>query len=108
MFYFKNAPYVINSEEEWVQLGRVISFKKDLKAAQCQVTDINWIVAPPKEPLKVSVRLRYRHSAVSATVTPLNNQCAAVRFDTLQEAVTPGQGAVFYQKNEVLGGGWIE
>jgi tRNA-uridine 2-sulfurtransferase len=86
----------------------VICFKKDLQVPACQVGDINWILPCPREPLQVAVQLRYRHSAVAATLTPLAAHRADIEFETPQEAVTPGQGAVFYQGDEVVGGGWIE
>ncbi len=86
----------------------VVCFKKDLQASDCRVDAINWIAPCPQKPIQVTVRLRYRHLPVAATLTPLNNQRAMLRFQVPQQAVTPGQGAVFYQKDEVLGGGWIE
>lgn len=86
----------------------VVCFKKDLQVSDCRVDAISWIAPCPQKPIQVSVRLRYRHMAVAATLMPLNNQSAMLRFQVPQQAVTPGQGAVFYQKDEVLGGGWIE
>lgn len=86
----------------------VVCFKKDMQVGDCHVSDINWIAPCPPDPVTIKVRLRYRHSAVAATVTPQGGQRAHIQFDTPQEAVTPGQGAVFYHDDEVLGAGWIE
>ncbi len=86
----------------------VVCFKKDLHVSDCRVDAINWIAPCPQRQIQVTVRLRYRHKAVAATLMPLNNQSAMLRFQVPQQAVTPGQGAVFYQRDEVLGGGWIE
>jgi tRNA-specific 2-thiouridylase len=71
------------------------------------VEAINWIGPPPHSRLRAHTRVRYRHHGTPATLTPLDATTAAVAFDTLQSAVTPGQGAVFYSGEEVLGGGWI-
>jgi tRNA-specific 2-thiouridylase len=86
----------------------VVGQKEDVFTDQCQVSQINWIIQPPKAPLEVFVRVRYRHKAVAATLTPLEQTSALVRFDKPEPAVTPGQGAVFYLGDEVLGGGWIQ
>lgn len=86
----------------------VVCFKKDLYRPACKVSNINWIGPVPEKPLPLKVRLRYRHEAADATLTPLDNLCADIHFKTPQEAVSPGQGAVFYQDDEVLGAGWIE
>jgi len=85
----------------------IVGFKKDLGASQCRVTDINWICGIPPAPLKVKTRVRYRHQAAPSTVTPLDDRTAIVTFDQPEAAITPGQGAVFYQNDDVLGGGWI-
>ena len=53
-------------------------------------------------------KIRYRHTAAAATVTPLGDGRARVVFDEPQSAVTPGQAVVFYDGSRVLGGGWIE
>jgi tRNA-uridine 2-sulfurtransferase len=85
----------------------VVGFKNELYRKECRVEAINWIQNAPKIPLAVHTRLRYRHRAAESTVIPLDNQNALVRFEMPQEAVTPGQGAVFYLNDEVIGAGWI-
>jgi tRNA-specific 2-thiouridylase len=70
---------------------------------------INWVSGEtPAEPLRVTARIRHRHQDAPATVTPLPHERAHVRFDEPQIAITPGQAAVFYQGDDVLGGGWID
>jgi len=68
----------------------------------------NWIsFDSPSEPFEATVKIRYAHSGVSATVTPLSGGRAKVNLHVPQRAITPGQAAVFYQEDLVLGGGWI-
>ena len=57
--------------------------------------------------MRAEVRVRYRHTAAPATITPLDNQRARIVFDDPQRAITPGQASVFYRGDEVIGGGWI-
>jgi tRNA-specific 2-thiouridylase len=52
------------------------------------------------------VKIRNKHAAAAATLEP-EGDLVRVRFDEPQRAVTPGQGAVFYAGEVVLGGGWI-
>ena len=52
-------------------------------------------------------RIRYRHEAAASQLTPLGKHAARIRFETPQSAITPGQAAVFFDGDEVLGGGWI-
>jgi len=55
----------------------------------------------------LEVRVRYRHTAAPATLTPLEDNRVRVQFDEPQRAITPGQATVFYRGDEVVGGGWI-
>jgi tRNA-specific 2-thiouridylase len=68
----------------------------------------NWIsFDQPAEAFEATVKIRYNHPGTGATVTPMASGSVKVRLHTPQRAVTPGQAAVFYQEDLVLGGGWI-
>jgi tRNA-specific 2-thiouridylase len=68
---------------------------------------VNWIAAEPTAAARAAVRIRYRHEAAPATIMPLAGERARVTFDEAQRAITPGQATVFYNGDEVVGGGWI-
>jgi tRNA-specific 2-thiouridylase len=71
--------------------------------------DVNWISVPGLTvPTRATVRIRNRHIPASAVLSPSGDSSVEVRFDEPQRAVTPGQGAVFYSGDLVLGGGWIQ
>lgn len=78
----------------------------------CTVGRVNWVsIVPPRAPIAVEVQIRYRTIPVAATVIPLaEDQEERVRliFDEPQFGVTPGQAAVWYQGDRLLGGGIIE
>lgn len=84
-----------------------VGIKTDLLASQCKVEDINWIQEKPNRSVNVYTRVRYRHTAVASRLTLVDEKTAMVRFEKPQAAITPGQCAVFYKGDEVLGGGWI-
>lgn len=86
----------------------IVGLKKDLLSSSCKVTDINWIIDKPSSPLDVDTRIRYRNRAVRSRLIPDGSTSATNIFDFPQSAVTPGQGAVFYKDDEVIGGGWID
>ena len=68
----------------------------------------NWIpFDEPPGPFEATVKIRYNHPGTPATVTPLPEGRAKVKLHTPQRAITPGQAAVFYQDDLVVGGGWI-
>jgi tRNA-uridine 2-sulfurtransferase len=74
-----------------------------------RVKDVNWIsIAAPSEPVRAEIKIRNKHLAAPATVRPVDATTVEVSFNDPQRAVTPGQGAVFYSGELVLGGGWIE
>ncbi len=72
------------------------------------VTDVSYVAgAPPPGPLRVTAKLRYLAPAAPAILEPLPDARARLTFDEPQRAVAPGQAAVFYVGDEVLGGGTI-
>jgi len=80
-----------------------------LRAPGCLVTGVNWIPADRTgETVTCEVRIRHRHPGARARVEALPGSRARVTFDEPQRAVAPGQAAVFYDGDLVLGGGWIE
>ena len=69
---------------------------------------LNWISIPELTgPMRVRAKIRHRHEPAWATLEPADNCEAVATFDEPQRAVTPGQSAVFYNGDEVVGGGWI-
>jgi tRNA-specific 2-thiouridylase len=97
--------YVVKIDKKRNRL--IVGFKQNLTASECRVIQINWINKKPASPVKVHTRVRYRHEAALSTLFPGSDNTAVVRFEEPQFSITPGQGAVFYKGEEVLGGGWI-
>jgi tRNA-specific 2-thiouridylase len=86
----------------------VVGEDRELHTTTCEVRDINWIsFASLDSPVEAMVRVRNRHEPARAQITPLDATTARVTFAVPQRAITPGQAAVFYSHDEVLGGGWI-
>jgi len=86
----------------------VVGPRAALERTLFRASGVNWIAGPPGEARRFAVQIRHRHQAAAATVTPLDHTHAEVAFDMPQTAVTPGQAAVFYDDDEVVGGGWID
>ncbi len=86
----------------------VVGFRDELFIRECRVTDVNWINGVPDAPMIVDTRIRYRHRPAASIVSAVGEDAAVVRFEHPQAAVAPGQGAVFYRGDVVIGGGWIE
>jgi len=98
--------YVVRLDNEQNRL--IVGSESELAETECLVVHINWIsVGPPAKPVSVQTRIRYRHQEAEALMTPLGEGRAKVVFSKAQYAITPGQGAVFYEGDRVLGGGWI-
>jgi tRNA-uridine 2-sulfurtransferase len=101
------ALYVISTEPA---TQRVVVGRGDALMRQSLVArDINWLsIAAPQEPRPAQVKIRNKHAAAQATLMPTGDDSRIeVQFDQPQRAVTPGQAAVFYDGDLVLGGGWI-
>jgi tRNA-specific 2-thiouridylase len=99
--------YVLRLEP---QKGRVVVGSRDeLGGRTLEAADVNWIAGePPVAPRRVTARIRHRHHDAPATVSATGPQSAHVEFDEPQIAITPGQAVVFYDGEEVIGGGWID
>ncbi len=91
------------------QSGRVMVGTKDQLCSRGLIAKrVNWIDGVQTEEVRVAVKIRYRHPAIPARVVPQAAGEAVVWFEKSSPAVTPGQAAVFYEGERVLGGGWIE
>jgi tRNA-uridine 2-sulfurtransferase len=103
----KNPLYVIQTDSRTQTV--TVGSNDDLLRATLIARDIRWLSWPGlPAPARVRVRIRNRHVPAPATITPIAPDRAEVRFDEPQRAVTPGQAAVFYSGELVIGGGWIE
>jgi tRNA-specific 2-thiouridylase len=100
--------YVIETEPAAQRV--IVGRNKDLLRARLAAKEVNWISIPSiAAPVRAQVKIRNKHIAAMATLYPTDeHRRIEVHFDEPQRAVTPGQGAVFYDGDLVLGGGWIE
>ena len=111
--------YVVNIDTAANRL--VVGADAELHRDTCEVERVNWIAIPHLDaPIEVRAKIRHKHEPAEAVVEPIADRstadgnsetrsCSAVRvrFRTPQRAITPGQAAVFYQDDLVVGGGWI-
>jgi tRNA-specific 2-thiouridylase len=87
----------------------VVGDRTHAQNPDCTVKQINWVsMAEPTTPIHAEVQIRYRSPAVGATLIPLTGDRAKIVFDEPQFSVTPGQAAVWYDGDILLGGGVIE
>jgi tRNA-specific 2-thiouridylase len=82
--------------------------ERELLTRHLWAEELNWIsIEPPRDPLSCAAQIRYNHRAAPARLIPLPGGHVHIEFDRAQRAITPGQSAVFYRRDEVLGGGVI-
>jgi tRNA-specific 2-thiouridylase len=87
----------------------VVGPRDRLGATTLEAEHVNWISGiEPSGPVKATAQIRYRHPAANATVSPAGQGRVRVEFELPQPAIAPGQAVVFYDGDDVLGGGWIE
>jgi tRNA-specific 2-thiouridylase len=97
--------YVVDLDPETNRV--IVGTVEDLSCEEFEVDRCNWMNRESEEAFEVTVKIRYSHPGTRATITPLADQRARVQLHEAQRAVTPGQAAVFYDGDIVLGGGWI-
>ena len=86
----------------------IVGEADDLVVDEFEVDRVNWIeLNRSNQVADVTVKIRYNHPGTAATLTPVENGRVRIRLHEPQKAVTPGQAAVFYNGDIVLGGGWI-
>lgn len=93
----RNVVYVTNKKNDPALFGRELVAK-----------EVNWVAGhSPKLPAKIQAKIRYRTADASAIIKPRNKNSLLIQFTRHQRAITPGQSIVFYQGQEMLGGGVI-
>lgn len=102
-----SAPYYvtrIDPATNSVYVGR----SNDLYQSGLRAEGVNWVsIPPPANAIRARVRIRNQHEPAQALVIPEGDREALVLFDEPQKAITPGQAAVFYDSDVLLGGGII-
>ena len=98
--------YVVDIDEESKRV--VVGMKEELGCKGLIAENINWIESFDEGEIAAEVQIRYRSPAVACVVRTTAAETAEVHFTENYPAVTPGQAAVFYRGDQLLGGGWIE
>jgi tRNA-specific 2-thiouridylase len=104
------APHPLYVQEIHSDENRIVVGPGDqLYKKKAYVSDVNMImIEKPVTPFRVKAKIRYRHREDMAILTPLGDKQIRLDFKKPQRAVTPGQSAVFYKGDVVIGGGVIE
>ena len=90
--------------------GTVMVGSRDaLEQTRLTASGVNWVsIDAPDSPVRVSAQIRHRHKPAAGFVRALPDGGAEMTFDEPQPAITPGQAVVFYDRDVVVGGGWID
>lgn len=102
---FGRPQYVISIDPQNASV--TVGDDSDLYNRRCRIVKTNWLIAPPDADREVNVQIRYRHKAAPARVTTASDNTGDVMFNDPQRAMTPGQSAVIYAGDQLLGGGII-
>jgi tRNA-specific 2-thiouridylase len=87
----------------------VVGPARELGKDRLVARDVNWVAGqPPACPIEAQIKIRYKAHPTPGTILPFGDDRAEVRFEAPLRDITPGQGAVFYQGEQCLGGGLIE
>jgi tRNA-specific 2-thiouridylase len=114
--------YVVQIERAKNQI--IVGEANELESIEFVAKGVNWVAFDePSEPVRAKVKVRYRHEPAMANIFPCEGDFPAasgggdrsvpapsyarIVFDEPQRAITPGQATIFYNDEEVVGGGWI-
>jgi tRNA-specific 2-thiouridylase len=98
--------YVLSIDPEKNRV--VVGDDDSLRTRSFEVNGVNWVsIEQPSGAIRATVKIRHKHEPADATVEPIDAATVRITFDAPQRAITPGQGAVFYEGDRVLGGAWI-
>lgn len=101
-----NPYYVIRIDKEKNEV--VLGTTEETFINKLDVSEVNWVsIDPIQEETHITVKLRYAHKGAKAKVIPLSDNEVKIILDEPERAATPGQAAVFYDQDVLLGGGWI-
>jgi len=98
--------YVVRIEADTRRV--VVGARDELERHHLEATNTNWLVALPQKPMRCSVQIRYNGAPESATIEVIGDRRLRVEFDSPCVGVAPGQAAVCYAGDRLLGGGWID
>jgi tRNA-specific 2-thiouridylase len=97
--------YVVDLDPETNRV--IVGSAEDLICEEFEIDRCNWLARDMDHEKELTVKIRYSHPGTRATLTPLENGKTRVVLHEPQRAVTPGQAAVCYDGDRVVGGGWI-
>jgi len=98
--------YVVDLDPETNRV--IVGSAEDLLVEEFEIDRVNWVSrVAADDPVEATIKIRYNHRGTPATLTPISGNRLRVRLREAQKAITPGQAAVFYDNDVVLGGGWI-
>ena len=98
--------YVLELDHQSQQV--IVGLESSLYQKEARLSKVNWVSGvPPEEPINVHIKIRYKAKESAAILTPTSDG-ASIIFNEPQRSLTPGQAAVFYKDELVVGGGIIE
>ena len=101
---FKHPLYVLKTDPQTCEVW--VGEEKYLFAEEMTLQDCHWLEEPTERDYRV--KIRYSHPGAKARIEKLTPDRIKVYFYEKQRAITPGQAAVFYKNNRLIGGGWIQ
>ena len=102
------GPYYVVSKDLAQNKVVVTKNEQDLQRKDVVIQNVNWMAGTPRDSIEITARIRYRQNRVSATLIPGEDKTFRLVFRESQRAVTPGQFAVLYQDETLIGGGVIQ